>query len=76
MKTKKGLKTTIAAIIAGLLYTAVYVFKLLDWIDLETFEAMEKSLIIGVPIIIGFLAKDWNASHTKDPGHPTGDDDD
>jgi hypothetical protein len=68
--TKKGLFTTITGIAGGILYLLIYVFKLFGWIDLETFKTMEKSLMIGLPILIALLAKDWNASHTKDEPPP------
>jgi hypothetical protein len=62
----KGKLTSIAAITGGVIYVLIYLFKLFLLIDLETFESLEKSLIIGLPIIIGLLAKDWNRSHTED----------
>ena len=61
----KGIKTTIAAFLLLIAGLALVTGLMIGWIDTPKFTAAMSSLAAFGAVIIGFLAKDQDKSHTQ-----------
>ena len=64
---KKGIKTTIVAVVVLLLGICSVVALILDKIDKDEFTVIMSSIGVLGMTVIGYLAKDQDKTHTTDP---------